>query len=586
MLAALAALEPAYGQAGSESGRRALRDAPGAIVYIRGGNVWLTDAAGAVQRPLTTDGGYRSPSMADDGTVGVLRNVGDENHFVRISPDGRALSGFARPRKLSVIDWARLSPDGRLFAFHFADSCNSYGSGNAMSGTTLVVCARTGITAADHWAFTDTSSANTKGNRHYPTWIGSQEVVVAGPGNQHTLQKFTIGRGSSRALIGFFDDVEGQIGMAEVSRDGRTMVTIRRPHGVDAGGNALGGPWEVAVFQSGPSGQVVMQSRLPLAGGVTMNATVSPDGRFVAFDDGGGLKLNVVGETGITVLDPLGKQPSWGAYAAPSGATPVSAVTAEARPVVIPSNESKPRPPNATSQLPALPPAQPPAQPIAAAAAPTYAAPTMPQAAPQGDPSSSVGLVFPPKRQYKNRDRVRQAYDKFTDTTRLGVTLSYSPGFLQRLYKTTVYVDLAAIFVGRTPSAAPGQVSLVIRLSDMTTASTIDADTLRIKSEAGASGAAKLAFVVDDTARFPVDVSPLGMRVVPWGDSTGVLRIENAFQAQLPVATLLRLAAAGHRVDARLRKTEFKVVSSELDALRDFASRLAPATAPPAAQRP
>jgi hypothetical protein len=54
------------------------------IVYIKDGNVWLTSPDAAKQYQVTCDGGYASPSQADDGTIVALR----AKQFVRMDRSG------------------------------------------------------------------------------------------------------------------------------------------------------------------------------------------------------------------------------------------------------------------------------------------------------------------------------------------------------------------------------------------------------------------------------------------------------------------------------------------------------------------
>jgi opacity protein-like surface antigen len=44
--------------------------AASSVVYVKDGNVWLTDPAGAKQYQVTFDGGYASPSQASSRTSG------------------------------------------------------------------------------------------------------------------------------------------------------------------------------------------------------------------------------------------------------------------------------------------------------------------------------------------------------------------------------------------------------------------------------------------------------------------------------------------------------------------------------------
>ena len=77
VLAAAAALAIAAAPAGASS-----------IVYVKDGNVWLSDPGGAKQYQVTFDGGYLSPSQADDGTIVAWR----AKQFVRMDRSGRVLN--------------------------------------------------------------------------------------------------------------------------------------------------------------------------------------------------------------------------------------------------------------------------------------------------------------------------------------------------------------------------------------------------------------------------------------------------------------------------------------------------------------
>ena len=536
----------------------------GAIVYVRENNVWVTTASGVGAHAVTHDGGYGSPSLADDGTIGVLRHAGREALFVRVDQTGRVLSSFSWAESPSLLSFARISPNGRLFAFEFAGTCAGF---STLSAYTLRPCTRTLVTASDRWAAVDTTPRATSEDRGYPSWLGSARVLLAGPGNRHGLQAYTLGvTPGAGGLQGYFTDDGGQIGMAEVSRDGRNMVAVRRQHGVDNMGNDHKGLWEVVVYASDPTRKVELRARHVGVGAVS-TATISPEGRFIAFADGEGLKVAAVAAARATVVDRFGKEPSWGAFAASQPALEPSASTPTDAPVAPPPSSQVSATPLRGASADAL------------TAVPVAEPGLIPSTMRDAPAQNATSLTFPPKRRYKNHAHVHQRYDKFSDTSSVSVTITHSPGLLQSLYKTTVYADLAVTFAGQMPSTPPEPVTMVVRLSDLSSVSTLGADSAKKKAQAAGATQAKVAFVVDDTARFAVDATPLGVRVVPWGDSTGVFRIEEAVRVQLPIGTLLRLANAGRRVDARWRTTTFSIVSDELDALRDFASRLAPVAA-------
>jgi hypothetical protein len=92
------------------------------IVYAKRGNLYLTSPDGAKGYQLTFDGGYSSPSQADNGTIGALRN----DQLVRLDRRGRMLnkpvdamgSRDANPSIGGPYE-PRISPDGKRFAYYF-----------------------------------------------------------------------------------------------------------------------------------------------------------------------------------------------------------------------------------------------------------------------------------------------------------------------------------------------------------------------------------------------------------------------------------------------------------------------------------
>src|SRR5262249_22696948 len=58
------------------------------IVYVKQGNLYLTSPDGSQGYQVTSDGGYSSPSQADDGTIGALH----DDQMVRLDRSGHILS--------------------------------------------------------------------------------------------------------------------------------------------------------------------------------------------------------------------------------------------------------------------------------------------------------------------------------------------------------------------------------------------------------------------------------------------------------------------------------------------------------------
>ena len=88
------------------------------IVYVKDGNVWLTSPDAAKQYQVTFDGGYSSPSQADDGTIVALR----ARQFVRMDRSGHQLNAPIDAIGTSGGNFygpyePRVSPDGTRIAY-------------------------------------------------------------------------------------------------------------------------------------------------------------------------------------------------------------------------------------------------------------------------------------------------------------------------------------------------------------------------------------------------------------------------------------------------------------------------------------
>jgi hypothetical protein len=91
------------------------------IVYAKQGNLYLSSADGSKGYQLTYDGGYSSPSQADDGTIGALRY----KQLVRMNRNGQMLNAPIEAMGSDGVHGIggpyepRISPDGKRFAYYF-----------------------------------------------------------------------------------------------------------------------------------------------------------------------------------------------------------------------------------------------------------------------------------------------------------------------------------------------------------------------------------------------------------------------------------------------------------------------------------
>src|SRR3954454_8501680 len=100
------------------------------IVYVKDGNVWLSSPDASKQYQVTFDGGYSSPSQANDGTIAAIH----ARQLVRLDRSGHVLSaidaiGTGNNANFYGPYEARISPDGSKIAYWFGQYTSYYSGG-------------------------------------------------------------------------------------------------------------------------------------------------------------------------------------------------------------------------------------------------------------------------------------------------------------------------------------------------------------------------------------------------------------------------------------------------------------------------
>ena len=102
--------------------------ADGSLTYVKDGNVFVSAPDGSAAKQLTTDGGYESPSQADDGTIVAARQTQENGRtprrLHRMNRSGELLNP---PVETVAVDNSyyigplqpKVSPDGRYVAYHY-----------------------------------------------------------------------------------------------------------------------------------------------------------------------------------------------------------------------------------------------------------------------------------------------------------------------------------------------------------------------------------------------------------------------------------------------------------------------------------
>ena len=317
-IAAVAALAAAAAPAGASS-----------LVYAKDGNVWLTDPSGGKQYQVTFDGGYSSPSQADDGTIVALQN----RRFVRMDRSGRQLNApvdgigtdpnggeFYGPYEPKV------SPDGRRIAYWFGQYEQRYDYGCYCYLWTTENSVT--WTWADHFKpYTD--DGQDKGTAA-PSWLTNDRLLATYPGFYQSVWTWKLDSGHANYDAqwsfsipnpdgGYYD-----FGDAEVSPDGSRFAAT-------AGGDATSDDQLYIATTNGPlwvgdppydNGLEALPTQPTLRCGGTVGKVVSPtwspDSHELAYSVADG--VHVIGADNLDdcraltdrTIAPGGSEPDWG----------------------------------------------------------------------------------------------------------------------------------------------------------------------------------------------------------------------------------------------------------------------------------
>jgi hypothetical protein len=318
VVAAVAAFAAAAVPAGASS-----------IAYVKGGNVWLGDPSGAKQYQLTFDGGYSSPSQADDGTVVALQN----RRMVRMDRRGRQLNApvdgigtdsdggeFYGPYEPKV------SPDGRRIAYWFGQYEQRWDYGCSCYLWTTESYST--WTWADHFKpYTD--DGQDKGTAS-PSWLTNDRLLATYPSFYQSVWTWKLDSGHANYDAqwsfsiphpdgGYYD-----FGDAEASPDGSRIA-------LTAGGDATSDDQLYIATTNGPlwvgdppydNGLEALPSQPTLRCGGTVGKVVSPtwspDSRELAYSVADGVHVIGAGNLddcqGLTdrTIAPGGSEPDWG----------------------------------------------------------------------------------------------------------------------------------------------------------------------------------------------------------------------------------------------------------------------------------
>jgi hypothetical protein len=290
------------------------------IVYLKNGNVFLSNPDGSNEHQVTNDGSesvpYTSVSQADDGTI----VVGHGREIERLKQNGQVISSFDPPASVdstsATIDGlpqdVAVSPDGTKVSFvYYTVTCPP----GASCGSRQTLLYSHSDRATDpntfgvHWNFTN------------PSWVTGDRVLFHGGYGRSA--NFDSPGGGDDDSVHWFDDTD-ENGSTEDLDDGELTRTGDRLAALRSYGSNL----QVGIYAVSGNPQTGAPPEAPkLACSIGPSATLkspswSPDGKSLAFSSGDGVEVvalpNVVpGEcpgvsSASTVVVPGGSEPDWG----------------------------------------------------------------------------------------------------------------------------------------------------------------------------------------------------------------------------------------------------------------------------------
>jgi hypothetical protein len=115
------AVAPPAAAMGSGQAARATVSTTGSLVFVRGGNVWISRPDGSGARPVTREGTaadpYRTPTQDDQGRIYALRGHGVQAMVHRLDQQGRQLGTYRVPVPSLGPGFVSVSPDGTTLAY-------------------------------------------------------------------------------------------------------------------------------------------------------------------------------------------------------------------------------------------------------------------------------------------------------------------------------------------------------------------------------------------------------------------------------------------------------------------------------------
>lgn len=269
------------------------------LVFVKGGDVWMSEPDGSRETRLTRDGTFRYASQSEDGSIAASRG----SKVVRLSRTGEILASHptAVGENASYGPYdTEISPDGRLIAYEYFHYSDFWGL-------------RLGV------AYLDARTGEHIGDTHtgwsYPSWVDNRRLIHSGgPTRLHTdVMLREAGEPNNLGIEWFSHPDANGIRDGDISRDGSVLAFVGGEHDELllvyrlAGQAGVVAP-EYCYHYLEPQGRY-------------RDPAISPDGRRLAWQEGDGIHVgplpdlsagcSMPAEEGRLVI-PGGTNPDWG----------------------------------------------------------------------------------------------------------------------------------------------------------------------------------------------------------------------------------------------------------------------------------
>ncbi len=279
------------------------------LVYVKGGDVWLSAPDGSRQTKLTDDGGYKYASQSESGLIAASNG----DRVIRLSRSGTVEASFPTAvgsnSSYGPFD-TEISPDGKTIAYEYFQYSYFWGLRIGVA----YINAGTG----EHFGETHTGWS-------YPSWIDNQRLIHSGAPNKLSSDVMIrkAGEPNNLATDWFSHPDAGGVRDGDISRDGSVLAFV-------AGEND---EFMTIYRRTGELGVDVPEYCYHYGepNGKFDDPAISPDGRMLAWNEDDGVHVGPLpdmkascsmpgSEGGLVVAG--ASNPDWGPTSVPSPVKP------------------------------------------------------------------------------------------------------------------------------------------------------------------------------------------------------------------------------------------------------------------------